>query len=184
VTPPYVALEVEQAPAAGKLPELADMLDLLTSAVERLEKQVGVRAHLTRAPVGLLKRWVGRLRRLHRSRGAVAIVLLLALGTAGLGVTFWVGNSDPDPNLAPMLISGDSLRNSTGYSLWVALANAPPCYEGRPSTRASATRRYPGARPCRPQRLDEKGVACPPKSCSYSDRERHLKDPLTASDGT
>ena len=102
---------------------------MLSSAVERLEKQVGVRAHLTRAPVGLLKRWGGRLRRLHRSRGAVAIVLLLALGIAGLGVTFWVGNSDPDPTLAPMLISGDSVRNSTGYSLWVALANAPPCYE-------------------------------------------------------
>jgi hypothetical protein len=95
VTPPYVALEVEQAPATGKLPELADMLDLLTSAVERLEKQVGARVHLTRAPVGLLKRWVGRLRRLHRSRGAVALMLLMALCVAGLGVTFWVDSSGP-----------------------------------------------------------------------------------------
>ena len=95
VTPPYVALEVEQAPPSGKLPELADMLDLLTSAVERLEKQVGARAHLTRAPVGLMKRWAGRLRRMHRSRGAVALVFL-ALVSAVLGGMLWLGSSGPE----------------------------------------------------------------------------------------
>ncbi len=33
VTPPLIALEVEHAPASGTLPELAEMLDLMTCAV-------------------------------------------------------------------------------------------------------------------------------------------------------
>jgi hypothetical protein len=80
--PPYLALEVEQAPASGRLPDLSNMLDLLTSAVERLEKNEEARAHLTGGSVSAWKRWVGRMKRLLRSpRGLLAAGLTaLALG--------------------------------------------------------------------------------------------------------
>lgn len=66
--PPYLTLEVEQAPASGRLTPLVDMLDLLTCAVERMEPSEESRAHLAGGPVPLLKRWAGRWRRLPRSR--------------------------------------------------------------------------------------------------------------------
>ena len=96
-SPPYLALEVEQAPAAGRLPALAEMLDLLTSAVERMETSPEARVHLTREPVSRLTRWSGRGRRWLRSRPNLALV---ALATMGLGVALWLG-WPPGPH-APM----------------------------------------------------------------------------------
>jgi hypothetical protein len=81
--PPHLVLQVERAPTSGRIEELVDVLDLLTSALERVEDSAQVRAHLTGVPVSLLRRWAGRTRRLLRSRrGLVAGGLtVLALGT-------------------------------------------------------------------------------------------------------
>ncbi|WP_257450786.1 hypothetical protein [Archangium lipolyticum] len=84
---PHLVLEVEQAPASGQLPELSAMLDLLTSAVERVEAKDEVRTHLTREPIGLWSRWAGRSRRLLRSRWTLAAV---GLATVGMGVALWL----------------------------------------------------------------------------------------------
>lgn len=80
--PPYLALEVEQAPPSGRLPDSSNLLDLLTSAVERLEKNEEARAHLTGGSVSAWTRWRGRMKRLLRSpRGLLAAGLsALALG--------------------------------------------------------------------------------------------------------
>jgi hypothetical protein len=83
--PPHVAVQVEQAPSTGTVPELSAMLDLLTSAVERVETKQEVRLHLTHGPVGRWRRWTGRLRRLLRSRwtlvatGLVTVAVVVAL---------------------------------------------------------------------------------------------------------
>ncbi|PTL76601.1 hypothetical protein [Vitiosangium sp. GDMCC 1.1324] len=50
VEPPLVILEVEQAPISGKLPELAEVLDLVTCAVERVEERADANQHLTSGP--------------------------------------------------------------------------------------------------------------------------------------
>lgn len=87
-TPAYVALEVEYAPASGRLPNLAEMLNLLTSTIKRLEQREEARAHLTRGPMGRLKRWAGRWRRIlctNRRGLAIAVVAVL-----GLGLAFWL----------------------------------------------------------------------------------------------
>ncbi|MFY0564651.1 hypothetical protein ACN28E_12420 [Archangium lansingense] len=96
--PPYLALEVEQAPASGRLPDLSNMLDLLTSAVERLEKNEEARAHLTGGSVSAWKRWVGRMKRLLRSpRGLmVASLTVLALGALLLWPLFWGDSEGPN----------------------------------------------------------------------------------------
>ncbi len=95
--PPYLALEVEQAPASGRLPELANMLDLLTSAVERLEKNEEARAHLTGGTVSTWKRWVGRMKRLLRSpRGLLAVGLTALILGLLLWPRFWGGSTGPD----------------------------------------------------------------------------------------
>jgi hypothetical protein len=87
VDPPCVVLDVLQAPATGQLPELSAMLDLMTSAVERLERKDEARAHLTREPINPWRRWSGRMRRLSRSRGMMAS---MGLATVALGVALWL----------------------------------------------------------------------------------------------
>ncbi|MCY1082346.1 hypothetical protein [Archangium lansingense] len=105
LVPPHVALAVEQAPSAGRVPELSAMLDLLTSAVERLEKRPEVRIHLTRARIAPWRRWTGRARRLLRSRWP-----LLAAGLASLamgGVLLW-SPSAPESNDRAALAGNDA----------------------------------------------------------------------------
>lgn len=87
-TPPFIALEVKKAPASGRMTTLADLLDLLTCAVERLERSEEARAHLTRAPLGRLKRWEQRWRRLPRARRRGFAVAALAV--LGLGMAIWL----------------------------------------------------------------------------------------------
>jgi hypothetical protein len=81
--PPYVTLEVEKAPSSGRLSQLRGMLELLSSAVERLANNEEARAHLTRPSMGPLEflwhllgriwRWV----RARRWRTVTAVVLML-----------------------------------------------------------------------------------------------------------
>ena len=149
--PPYLALEVEQAPASGRLPELANVLDLLTSAVERLEKNDEVRAHLTGGSVSPWKRWVGRMKRLLRSRRGLLAAGLTALI---LGALLWhrfPGNSaGPD----------SEKRASTGVGEWaVAELQAPTLVDLDPSGVPAIT--YP--LPARPF-SDQAKAPCFPKS--------------------
>ncbi|AKI99379.1 hypothetical protein ATI61_109418 [Archangium gephyra] len=98
VSPPYVALEVGHAPASGRLPALSELLDLLASAVERVEQNAEARAHLTREPIGRLRRWLGRSRRWLRSwRGRT----LAGLATVALGVGLWLGLTGLDNGPGP-----------------------------------------------------------------------------------
>jgi hypothetical protein len=55
--PPYVALEVEQAPTSGELASLAGLFEVLTRMMERMDWSDQARRHLTRQPEGRLKRW-------------------------------------------------------------------------------------------------------------------------------
>ena len=83
-SPPYVALEVEQAPAHGEIVWVAGMLDVLNRAVQRMEWSEETRRHLlTPEPPGWLMRWVVGARRLLVGRGlglGIAVLLVLLLG--------------------------------------------------------------------------------------------------------
>jgi hypothetical protein len=93
--PPYFALEIEQAPASGRLQDLSNMLDLVTSAVERLEKNEEARAHLTGGAVSAWTRWMGRMKRLLRSpRGLLVAGLLTALALGALLLPRFSGDAE------------------------------------------------------------------------------------------
>lgn len=112
VAPPHVSLKVEQAPATGSLPELADMLDLATSVVEHLEKKDAARAHLTREPIGPWRRWTGRARRLLRSRWMMAA----SLATVAVGMALWL--RPPAPRTEhPSVLTGDEATHVSAPSL-------------------------------------------------------------------
>ena len=68
---PSVTLEVEQAPASAQVTELASILVLMSAAVERVEDNPQVQAHLARGRVSPRKRWGPR---------AIAALAVLALG--------------------------------------------------------------------------------------------------------
>ncbi|WP_375768356.1 hypothetical protein NR798_42875 [Archangium gephyra] len=93
LAPPHLALVVEHAPSTGKVPELSAMLDLLTSAVERLEERVEVRTHLTHGPIGPWRRWTGRARRLLRSRWPLAVT---GLAMVAVAAAFWWRTPAPE----------------------------------------------------------------------------------------
>ncbi|QRO03022.1 hypothetical protein JRI60_49830 [Archangium violaceum] len=95
---PSVTLEVEQAPASARVTELADILVLMTAAVERVEDNPRVQAHLARGRVSPWERWGPR---------AVASLAVLALG---LGV--WPHLASRPEHLEPISIGVDSRRPS------------------------------------------------------------------------
>jgi hypothetical protein len=55
--PPYIALEVERAPASGRLAEMAELFTLLLAALEAVGSNARMRAHLTGSPMG---QWMRR----------------------------------------------------------------------------------------------------------------------------
>jgi hypothetical protein len=110
---PHVVLEVKQVPASGKLPELSAMLDVLTSVVENVEENDEVRTHLTREPLKMWRRWIGRARRLLLSRWSLAAA---GFATVGMGVALWV--------LGPALGSHERAASGSGTEEPL-LANAP-----------------------------------------------------------
>jgi hypothetical protein len=157
---PSVTLEVEQAPASAQVMELTNLLVLMTAAVERVEDNAQVQAHLARGRVRPWTRWGPR---------AVVGLAVLALG---LGVWLHgastpehlaptspgVESTNPSPSEAPDLISAEASQTTPiSYPLppqpfrnqakapcktkvgevelnggcWVELAQRPPCYENR-----------------------------------------------------
>ncbi|WNG44362.1 hypothetical protein F0U60_09755 [Archangium minus] len=92
--PPSVSLEVEQAPASGRVTELADILVLMTAAVKRVEDNPRVLAYLLGWRERPWARWGPR---------AVAGLSVLALG---LGV--WLRVASGPEHLEPTSPGVDS----------------------------------------------------------------------------
>lgn len=140
VTPPFFALEVEQAPASGRLKELAELLVQLLAGLDAVGSDARVRAHLTREPI----RWWMR----RPVRWGLAAALLAALV---LGGGYWWGSgarpvgSTPPASVASdwadagrpfsFLIDGDEqARTGISYPLPDRPASnqaKPPCRTGR-----------------------------------------------------
>ncbi|HYO71361.1 MAG TPA: hypothetical protein VEU33_35310, partial [Archangium sp.] len=150
-SPPYVALEVEHAPASGRLPALARLLVLLASCVERMEQTAEARAHLTREPIGLLRRWLGRSRRWLRSRRGLA---LAGLATGARGVGHWLGVTGLDQGPEP----GPRTAHGVGAEA-AARLDSPASLSPDDESLAAITYPMPGGpfrdqakAPCRPKR--------------------------------
>ena len=97
-TPPFLSLEVEQAPASGRLTELATLLTLLAAALEAVGSNARMRAHLTREPMA---RWPRPL----PLKALVAVGLAVLL----LGGGFWLsgtGSRELAPPTPPPSTSG------------------------------------------------------------------------------
>lgn len=89
-TPPFVALEVERAPASGRLADLANLFVLLLAGLDAVGNNAHVRAHLTREPMGRWMRrpvWMGL---------AAAVLAALVLGGG-----FWWGSGTRPVGSAP-----------------------------------------------------------------------------------
>ncbi|HEX8437200.1 hypothetical protein [Archangium sp.] len=81
VTPPTITMEVEQAPASGKVAELAHLLTLLLAGLDAVGGNARMRAHLTREPMGQLMR-----------RPPLKALAAVALAVLALGGGFWLGS--------------------------------------------------------------------------------------------
>jgi len=81
-TPPFLSLEVEQAPASGRLTELATLLTLLAAALDAVGGNTRMRAHLTHEPMG---RWPRSL----SLKGLAAVGLAMLV----LGASFWLSGT-------------------------------------------------------------------------------------------
>ncbi|HEX8821344.1 MAG TPA: hypothetical protein VF794_15565 [Archangium sp.] len=93
-TPPFISLEVEQAPASGNLKELT----ILLAALDAVGGNARMRAHLTREPMG---RW----RRPPPLKALVAVGLAVLV----LGGSFWLlgtGSREMAPPTPPSSTSG------------------------------------------------------------------------------
>ncbi len=83
-----VTLEVAEAPAEVPVKELANILVMMTAALERVEDNPQLQAHLAGAPVKPVRRWARRAESFLGSRGPGALAGL-ALLASGLGL--WLG---------------------------------------------------------------------------------------------
>ncbi|MGZ3457043.1 MAG: hypothetical protein ACXU86_00915 [Archangium sp.] len=98
--PPYVALEVEQAPATGGLGVLAGMFEVLTRMVERMEWSDEARRHLMRPPEGKLKRWATGARRVLGLGVEYGIELSILVLVLFLVVAHWRAYTGSEPHEA------------------------------------------------------------------------------------
>ncbi|HEX8440445.1 hypothetical protein [Archangium sp.] len=140
-TPPFISLEVEQAPASGSLKELATLLTLLLAALDAVGDNARMRAHLTREPMG---RWLRPL--------PLKALVAVGLAVLVLGGSFWLlgtGNrelapSTPTPSTpgfgeladagrpSPVLVDG-APRSPTGIAY--PLPDKPFSDQARPPCR-------------------------------------------------
>jgi len=79
-TPPFMSLQVDEAPASGNLKELANLMTLLLAGLDAVASNARMRAHLTHAPMG---RWMRPLPL--KALAAVGLAVLV------LGGGFWLG---------------------------------------------------------------------------------------------
>ncbi|MFL5358211.1 hypothetical protein [Archangium sp.] len=156
--PPSLTLEVEEAPASVPMPELVNILALMTAAAELVEDNPQVQAHLARGRVRHRARWVPR---------TVAGFAVLALGlgvwlhgTSGpeylepsspivdhqgpsqLDAPDWINAEEPQTTSITYPLPKEPFRNQTkapcrakagqveiNGGCWVELAQRPPCAE-------------------------------------------------------
>jgi hypothetical protein len=95
--PPFIALEVEGAPATGRLSELADLFTLLLAALEAVGSNARMRAHLTGSP---MSQWMRR----SPLKGLVAAGLTVLVLAGGLWLG--MGTRPVGPSTAQPLTSG------------------------------------------------------------------------------
>ena len=101
VNPPALILEIEEAPASASPSELADLLVLVATALQRVENNPQVQAHLLGGPVGAR----ARARPAWRPRGLAAVAGLAVLG---LGLSWCLAGAAQRP------VSGVSTVAFTG----------------------------------------------------------------------
>ncbi len=112
VTPPFIALEVERAPASGRLAELADLLTLLLGALEALRDNVRMRAHLIGSPMGQWRR--------RPPLKALAAGVLVVLALAG-GLWLSMGTRPMDSPTPPPSTPGLGASADAGVSSFVLI---------------------------------------------------------------
>jgi hypothetical protein len=78
--PPFIVLEMEQAPASGNLAEFADLMTLLLAGLDAVGSHARTRAHLTREPRGSWRR-----------RPSVSSLAAAGLAVLALGGGLWLG---------------------------------------------------------------------------------------------
>jgi len=142
-TPPFMSLQVDEAPASGNLKELANQMTLLLAGLDAVASNARMRAHLTHAPMG---RWMRPLPL--KALAAVGLAVLV------LGGGFWLGMAarplaPPTPEQSthglgavadagprsPVLADG-ALRSPTGIAYPLpdkpfSDQSRPPCRTGR-----------------------------------------------------
>jgi hypothetical protein len=117
VTPPFISLEVEQAPASGSLKELASLMTLLLAALDAVADNARMRAHLTREPMG---RWPRPL--------PLKALVAVGLAVLVLGGSFWLSGTG-SRELAP---STPPPSNSDLGELADAGPRSPVLVDGKP----------------------------------------------------
>lgn len=87
--PPCVAVEVEHAPASGRLAVLAGISEVLTRMVERMEWSDEARGHLMRRPERRLERWAANARRMLGLGLEYRVELIITVLVLYLVVAHW-----------------------------------------------------------------------------------------------
>jgi hypothetical protein len=115
-TPPFISLEVERAPASGRLTELATLLTLLAAALEAVGSNARMRAHLTREPMA---RWPSPL--------PLKALVAVGLAVLVLGGCFWLsgtGSRELAPPTPPPSTSGIGELADAGLRSHILVNNA------------------------------------------------------------
>lgn len=89
-----VALDVKHCPPAASLTELANLLALTSSMVERVEEHPRVQAHLARGPLRLPAPWTSRAQRV----GGLLALTGMAVFVLGVGVGLLTSSASRIPN--------------------------------------------------------------------------------------
>lgn len=158
--PAAVSVEVERAPASASVTRMADILVLLTAAIERVEDSEAVQAHFARGSPRPMTPWLPRAiaalalvalsvgswlhftqrhapRESHPAGGAFRMALQAEAPTViDTENAFAVGIAYPMPsgpfsNQAKAPCKTQKLEVEINGGCWVELAQLPPCAEDR-----------------------------------------------------